>query len=76
MNWLQDNWLWAVFLIAIFAMHMFGHGGHGGHGDRRDRGRHVHGGSDAGRPPSGDADDAADLSFSREREPRPGANVD
>ncbi len=33
MEWLSENWAWALFLGAFVAMHMFGHGGHGGHGD-------------------------------------------
>lgn len=38
MEWLQDNdWLWVLFVFAVFAMHLFGHGGHGhgGHHGRR-----------------------------------------
>ncbi len=31
MEWLSQNWVWAVFFAAFIAMHMFGHGGHGGH---------------------------------------------
>ena len=45
MEWLQSNWLWILFVVGVFAMHMFGHGGHGGHGGhRRDRGQNAHGG--------------------------------
>jgi hypothetical protein len=40
MEWLAQNWLWILFAVAFFGMHLFGHGGHGGHGgghgDRRD----------------------------------------
>ena len=32
MAWLSENWVWLLFAVAMFAMHMFGHGGHGGHG--------------------------------------------
>ena len=41
MQWLQENGLWILFVLAIFGMHMFGHGGHG-HGNHG--GRHDHGG--------------------------------
>lgn len=56
MEWLQSNWLSILFVIAVFAMHMFGHGGHG-HGGHR--GRHGHRGrpdddrTDAARPMPG-----------------------
>jgi len=36
MEWLSQNWVWALFFAAFIAMHMFGHGGHGGHASRRD----------------------------------------
>ena len=46
MEWLQSNWLWILFVVAVFAMHMFGHGGHGhgshGGGHGRDGRRHAH----------------------------------
>tara|TARA_R110000772_G_scaffold140245_2_gene249431 strand:- start:794 stop:982 length:189 start_codon:yes stop_codon:yes gene_type:complete len=29
MEWLAQNWLWAIFGILFVGMHMFGHGGHG-----------------------------------------------
>lgn len=32
MEWLSQNWVWLLFVAAMIAMHMFGHGGHGGHG--------------------------------------------
>lgn len=35
MEWLSQNWIFVVILIAFAAMHLFGHGGHGG---RRDAG--------------------------------------
>ena len=43
MEWIQANWIWILFGVAFFAMHMFGHGGH-----RHGGGRHsAHGpGSD------------------------------
>ena len=40
MDWLSENWIWAIFGVTFIAMHMFGHGGHGGHG----RGHCGHGG--------------------------------
>ncbi len=30
MQWLSQNWVWVVVLVAFIAMHMFGHGAHGG----------------------------------------------
>ncbi len=38
MNWLSENWIWVLFGVAFFGIHMFGHGGHGGHGGHRSRG--------------------------------------
>lgn len=32
MDWLLENWVWALIGVAFIAMHMFGHGGHAGHG--------------------------------------------
>ena len=35
MEWLSENWVFLVVVIAMIAMHLFGHGGdgsHGGHG--------------------------------------------
>jgi len=32
MEWLSQNWVWLLFIGAMVAMHLFGHGGHGGHG--------------------------------------------
>jgi hypothetical protein len=29
MDWLRDNWVLIVFVIAMAAMHLFGHGAHG-----------------------------------------------
>ena len=37
MEWLSQNWVWALFFAAFIAMHMFGHGGHGGHGGHTNR---------------------------------------
>lgn len=34
MDWLSQNWTWLLFIGAMVAMHLFGHGGHGGHGAR------------------------------------------
>lgn len=39
MQWLAQNWLWILFAVAFFGMHLFGHGGHGAHG-----GHERHGG--------------------------------
>ena len=50
MTWLAQNWIWVLFGIAFFAMHLFGHGGHGGHGG--------HAGHDSGATGRGDATDA------------------
>ena len=39
MQWLSENWVFVLVVIAMVAMHLFGHGGqggHGGHGRRRD----------------------------------------
>ncbi|MCS3659990.1 hypothetical protein GGQ05_001964 [Salinibacter ruber] len=52
MGWLAENWFFLLVLIAMIAMHLFGHG-HGGHD------RHGHGESDSsheGHRPSSDAD--------------------
>lgn len=43
MEWLSENWVFLLVVIAMTAMHLFGHGGHGGHGShgggrRRDAG--------------------------------------
>jgi hypothetical protein len=36
MEWLSENWVFLLVVVAMMAMHLFGHGGHGGHGgDRR-----------------------------------------
>ena len=35
MQWLSENWVFVLVVIAMVAMHLFGHGGHGGHGRRR-----------------------------------------
>ena len=40
MDWLSENWLWAIYGVTFIATHMYGHGGHGGHG----RGHCGHGG--------------------------------
>jgi len=44
MQWLSENWVFLLILIAMVTMHLFGHGGHGG--GRRDGGgngaRHRH----------------------------------
>ena len=54
MDWLQGNWLWLLFIIVVFAMHMFGHGGHGGgHGHHRRRHDHARQGEPA-QPASGE----------------------
>lgn len=65
MEWLQGNWLWILFVIAVFAMHVFGHGGHG-HGGQR---RHDH----HGRTDSDKAQAAhPEFNASRQgREPKP-----
>ena len=41
MEWLSENWVFLLVVIAMIAMHLFGHGGHGGHGGHRrdDQGR-------------------------------------
>ena len=31
MEWLSENWVFALIAVAMVAMHLFGHGGHGGH---------------------------------------------
>ncbi len=43
MDWLSENWIWVIFGVGFFAMHMFGHGGDGGHGGHG-RGHGDHGG--------------------------------
>lgn len=42
MQWLASNWIWIVAVVAIFAMHRFGHGGHR-HGSRHGLSGHAHG---------------------------------
>lgn len=37
MDWLSENWVFLLVVIAMMAMHLFGHGGHGGHGGGRHR---------------------------------------
>lgn len=39
MEWLTENWVFVLVLLAFIALHLFGHGhsghgGHGGHGGR------------------------------------------
>ncbi len=34
MEWLTENWFFALLLLAFIAVHLFGHGGHEGHGTR------------------------------------------
>lgn len=33
MDWLAQNWVWVIILVAFVGLHLFGHGGHGGHGE-------------------------------------------
>ena len=35
MEWLSENWVFLLVVVAMAAMHLFGHGGHGGHGSGR-----------------------------------------
>lgn len=30
MEWLSQNWIFIIILVAFAAMHLFGHGRHGG----------------------------------------------
>ena len=39
MEWFSQNWVWLLFVAAMIAMHMFGHGGHGGQGGHGGRTR-------------------------------------
>ena len=61
MEWLSENWVFLLVVVAMMAMHLFGHGGHGGHG-----GHHGHGG-DRRRDPGGDRNGRRD-----DDEPRTG----
>ena len=42
MDWLSQNWIWVIVLVAFVWMHLYGHGGghggcggHGGHGGHK-----------------------------------------
>ena len=54
MDWLSQNWTWLLFIGAMVAMHLFGHGGHGGHGGRASPSG-GHAGCGGGHAHSGDA---------------------
>jgi hypothetical protein len=32
MEWLAQNWVFALLVAAVIVLHLFGHGGHGAHG--------------------------------------------
>lgn len=63
MDWLSENWTWAILGVAFIAMHMFGHGGHGGHG----RGHCGHGGKGDGKNP--EAKPAGGTSLTASKDP-------
>ena len=46
MAWLSENWVFLLVVVAMVAMHFFGHGGHGGHG--RSEGEERNAGKDRG----------------------------
>ena len=47
MEWLAQNWVFALLFAAVIVLHLFGHGGHGAHGGHSASRRS---GDDAGRP--------------------------
>ena len=46
MEWLSQNWVFALLFAAVILLHLFGHGGHGAHGGHSASRRR---GDDAGR---------------------------
>jgi hypothetical protein len=46
MEWLAQNWVFALLVAAVILLHLFGHGGHGAHGGHSASRRR---GDDAGR---------------------------
>lgn len=64
MEWLAQNWIWLLFIGAMVAMHLFGHGGHGAHGGQGKAPR-GHGGCGGGH--------AADDGPKSKERPRPKA---
>lgn len=48
MEWLSQNWVFVLILVAFVVAHLFGHGGHGG--------RAGHGGCGAGHKGHGGSD--------------------
>ena len=43
MDWIDNNWIWLLFLVGMVAMHVFGHRGHRYQSRQR-------GGPDPGKP--------------------------
>lgn len=50
MDWLSQNWFFALVLVAFVALHLFGHGSHAGHAGHGARDRTAADGDD----PQGD----------------------
>jgi len=49
MDWLRENWFWAVFGVLFLWMHTKMHGGHGGHSGHGGRRSHCGGGGSSPR---------------------------